>query len=691
MDLSNWGDGETLEFTFFLPKAPKQIVQPTVDISIRRSGSRLWLSFGFSKKLTEIIKDSFDGYKWHGYEDPPVKQWSVKHCSHNWFQILYLAGLNPYKPYDLPLKEFVPVPSDRLPMYDHQTPMSAHILTRHYAIIAGEMGIGKTRAVGEAMEASGKKNWLYVAPRSALTSVELEFEKWGFRVYPRFITYQSLEKHNAEWEPGKPVYDGVIFDEVSRIKNPVAKRTIAAQWIADAVRREHGMEGYVIGMSGTPAPKSPADWYAICETVCPGFLKEGNIHVFKNRLAIIRMMDNGIGMSYPKLIAWRDDEKRCDVCGKFKDDEVHDLEMVDTTTPADETGPADFHPFRDSVNEVSRLYKRMDGLVMVKFKKDCLSLPEKRYVVVRRKPTSTMLRAAQLAVDTASSTVKALTYLRQLSDGFRYTEHVVGTTTCPTCNGTRTTEEAVYIGPEKTWAFLGSINAIPEWIDLNETDALPEDIPLDPSQHPNLFEFKPVACPACDGLGVIDKYERTVDSVDCPKDDALKNILEDHEDVGRLVVYGGFTGSVDRIAELCQKEGWHIIRVDGRGWYSDLQGDAKTLLRLFQDKTNEDRIVFIGQPGAAGMGLTLTASPSIVYYSNDFNAESRIQSEDRIHRAGMDATRGATIYDLFHLPSDEYILNNLKAKRRLQDLSLGEVKSAMEMENVGAFDISTNS
>ncbi len=76
------------------------------------------------------------------------------------------------------------------------------------------------------------------------------------------------------------------------------------------------------------------------------------------------------------------------------------------------------------------------------------------------------------------------------------------------------------------------------------------------------------------------------------------------------------------------------------------------------------------------MGLTLTASPTIVFYSNDFNAESRIQAEDRIHRPGMDKTRGATIIDLIHLPSDEYVLDNLKKKKDLQNLTMGELKDA---------------
>ena len=119
---------------------------------------------------------------------------------------------------------------------------------------------------------------------------------------------------------------------------------------------------------------------------------------------------------------------------------------------------------------------------------------------------------------------------------------------------------------------------------------------------------------------------------------------------------------------------WEWIRVDGRGWASSIVGDAKELLLHFQGKEHR-RIVFIGQPSAAGMGLTLTASPTIVYYSNDFNAESRVQSEDRIHRLGMDENRGATIIDLIHLPSDELVLNNLKQKKKLQAMTMGELNN----------------
>jgi len=90
------------------------------------------------------------------------------------------------------------------------------------------------------------------------------------------------------------------------------------------------------------------------------------------------------------------------------------------------------------------------------------------------------------------------------------------------------------------------------------------------------------------------------------------------------------------------------------------------------------RLCFVGHPQAGGMALTLTASPTELFYSNCFNGEARMQAEDRFHRAGMDVNRGARIIDLIHLPSDKLVLENLKKKKRLQDLTMGELEAAMK-------------
>jgi hypothetical protein len=93
-------------------------------------------------------------------------------------------------------------------------------------------------------------------------------------------------------------------------------------------------------------------------------------------------------------------------------------------------------------------------------------------------------------------------------------------------------------------------------------------------------------------------------------------------------------------------------------------------LEVFQDVDKYPRpTAFIGHPGAAGMGLTLSASPAVVFYSNDFDGEHRIQAEERIFAPG----KICTVYDFLHLPTDKLILDNLHEKRRLQALTLGDI------------------
>lgn len=152
----------------------------------------------------------------------------------------------------------------------------------------------------------------------------------------------------------------------------------------------------------------------------------------------------------------------------------------------------------------------------------------------------------------------------------------------------------------------------------------------------------------------------------------MVDLFDEFNDVGRLVAYGGFTGSIDRLIKICESCGWQWIRVDGRGWHSSIEGDY---LENFQDKLVEiPKLAFIGHPGSAGMGLTLTASPVVIYYSNDFDAEYRMQSMERCHRPGMDFNLGCTIIDLFHLPTDHLVYQNLMKKFKLQNLSMGRLQ-----------------
>jgi SNF2 family DNA or RNA helicase len=608
-----------------------------------------------AKNRIEFIKSPFalkdeikamKGSKWHGYDDKnPRKIWSVADCTRNRFQLNFMRGKNPYKRWEKPLKKF----DYERPLREHQELMSNWGLTYHYCILAAEMGTGKTLSAIEIMERSGFSDWWWIGPKSGLRAVQREFDKWGLEgVELELYTYEALRNKMKTWVPGTNPPHGVIFDESSRLKNHTSQRSQAAQALADGIREAYGSQGYVIEMSGTPSPKSPVDWWSQAEIAAPGFLREGDMKAFEYRLGVFVEKTIPQGTIHQRA-TWLDDEDKCAVCGGYKDEEQH-LEMAFED---------DYHQWEPSFNEVAYLKERLEGLVLVLHKKDCLDLPEKIYRTVQCEPTPTTERVAKALVKIAPNAITGLTQLRELSDGFQYREKVDGTEPCPVC-----TDGKAEI-----------------WVDPDDPDRKFEmtDM-LDPEYVDTLHKVSMV-CPTCEGSVEVPHRIRVVKEVPCPKDHALVELLEENEEQGRLVVFAGFTGSLDRVVRICQNEKWAVVRVDGRGWKTwDVDGTPlmpDNPLDFWADTERHPRVVFVAHPKSGGMSLTLTESRMAVFFSNDFDPESRSQAEDRIHRLGTDENLGATIVDLIHLPTDERVRNILRDNRRLELMTLGEMKASV--------------
>lgn len=81
--------------------------------------------------------------------------------------------------------------------------------------------------------------------------------------------------------------------------------------------------------------------------------------------------------------------------------------------------------------------------------------------------------------------------------------------------------------------------------------------------------------------------------------------------------------------------------------------------------------IFVGT-SAAAKGLTLTRASTMVYYSNNYSLETRLQSQDRIHRIGQD--NKCTYIDLVVPKSiDETILKRLQEKKELSSEVLDDL------------------
>lgn len=88
--------------------------------------------------------------------------------------------------------------------------------------------------------------------------------------------------------------------------------------------------------------------------------------------------------------------------------------------------------------------------------------------------------------------------------------------------------------------------------------------------------------------------------------------------------------------------------------------DRERIINRFQDPKDPLRF-FLANQDTGGLGLTLTAATTVVYFSNTFKLDERQQSEDRAHRSGQ--TKSVTYVDLVTKGSvDEKVLEALKSK-----------------------------
>lgn len=627
--------------------------------------------------LKDEIKD-MAGSKWHGRDKPPKKIWSVDDCARNRFQLGFLMGEKVFAWFDRPLekhvyREYYLKGKLALPM-DHQFELADFALTYHYQLWAAEMGVGKTLAAQMVIEHSKKNRWYWIGPKSSLPNMRREFKMWGMdaefvdpedegpaeRLCISLMTYERLVRIMDSHKEGDLIPDGVVCDESSRCKTWQSQRTRAVTKLANLIRGKHNFDGYVIEMSGTPSPKRPTDWWPQCEIAWPGYLREGSVKALERRLAfqVQKQFDSG---TFWQNIGWRDDEKKCNTCGEYLEAPCHHNDNF-----MDEDGPeVEYHPFEASKNEVAYMHERLKGLVVVKHLKDCVQLPPKRYRQVNCKPTASVLRVAKALVDSAANTMTGMTLLRELSDGFQYREEQDGMKTCPLCKGG---------------------TKIDEWFKANgeEEDAY-KDISMLEEDLVAQLEKREVDCPRCNGKGEVIKYLRYAKELPCPKEKALRGLLDENEETGRLVVFAGFTGSVDRVTNICRKEGWAVVRCDGRGFQvTNPDGTVNTdmePLDFWADLEHNPRVAFVAHPESGGMSLTLTEARMAVYWSNSFKPEYRIQSEARIYRKGMDENIGCIIVDLVHLPTDVRVLDIIRDNRKLELMTMGEITDDINWED----------
>ena len=143
-------------------------------------------------------------------------------------------------------------------------------------------------------------------------------------------------------------------------------------------------------------------------------------------------------------------------------------------------------------------------------------------------------------------------------------------------------------------------------------------------------------------------------------------LLQIAETSGPLVIFCAYKQNVQHLKEaLTAQYGKDSVVVYSGDTPSNKRSEA---VERFQSGAAQ---FFIGT-SAAAKGLTLHRASTIVYYSNNYSLETRLQSQDRIHRIGQD--KKCTYIDLVVNNSlDEIILKRLMQKKELSSMVLDDL------------------
>ena len=137
---------------------------------------------------------------------------------------------------------------------------------------------------------------------------------------------------------------------------------------------------------------------------------------------------------------------------------------------------------------------------------------------------------------------------------------------------------------------------------------------------------------------------------------------------GKIIVWASWVYDIEQIEkQLAKVYGPRSVRT----FYGATAADERDkMVAEFQDPDSELRF-FVANPRTGGYGLTLTAATNMVYYSNQYDLEIRLQSEDRAHRIGQ--TKHVLYVDLISPNTvDEKIIKALRDKIDIAQRVLGE-------------------
>lgn len=153
-----------------------------------------------------------------------------------------------------------------------------------------------------------------------------------------------------------------------------------------------------------------------------------------------------------------------------------------------------------------------------------------------------------------------------------------------------------------------------------------------------------------------------------PRSIYLKEFLEEVTPEHKVIVWACFKENYTQIRKVCDDLGLGYVEVHG-----DVSSDRK--FDAVERFNKEPGIrVFIGNPGAGGIGINLVSASYSVFYSRDFNAEHYWQAGDRNYRGGSHIHSKITRINLIASNTlDEKIAEALQNKTNISEAVLKDL------------------
>lgn len=168
--------------------------------------------------------------------------------------------------------------------------------------------------------------------------------------------------------------------------------------------------------------------------------------------------------------------------------------------------------------------------------------------------------------------------------------------------------------------------------------------------------------------GFIPTGENSYKQVSQAKLKVAKELLEEVKEANKkVVIFARFVPEVEALAKIAQDLGMKAFTLTGK---TSIEARQQAL----KDFQSGDLQVFIAQIATGGVGITLTAADTAIFYSTDFSLANYEQAKARLHRIGQ---KNSVVY--IHIMAkgtiDEEVMRRLAAKQDLANLVVDEYKN----------------